>query len=212
MPLLLNMQVFWLYKGSEYARVTQCSEHSWINPEYVWLCLDMTEYAWMASAIYFPIFIPFLLGGYLFQFSHKTRSHSLKKHKAVFWQRQTGVTGSIWCVFCFRLNIFTIKISNLLLPLRAKGEEGQGLWILIYHWSSKFDQEHSGQRPSKLPPPLKKLIHPYIGLSHLKMKVDQPPTFRSIPPETWKNSKHPLKKVFPWVMFFSLCWFKLYNM
>ena len=29
--------------------------------------------------------------------------------------------------FCFKLNIFTIKISNLLLPLGAEGAEGLGV-------------------------------------------------------------------------------------
>ena len=29
-------------------------------------------------------------------------------------------------VYCFRQNIFTSKISNLLLPLRAEGAEGAG--------------------------------------------------------------------------------------
>ena len=41
------------------------------------------------------------------------------------------ILGSIWFNFCFRLNIFTSRISNLLLPLGAKD---RGLWILIYVW------------------------------------------------------------------------------
>ena len=45
------------------------------------------------------------------------------------------VTGSIWFDFCFKLNTFTSRISNLLLPF---GTEGRGLWILIYLlWISK---------------------------------------------------------------------------
>ena len=61
-----------------------------------------------------------------------------------------------------------------------------------------------------------KTYRTYIELSPLKMKVDQPPTFRSIP--TWNLKKietpsPPLKNVFfAWVMFFSLCWFILYDM
>ena len=31
------------------------------------------------------------------------------------------VAGCIWFVFCFRLNIFTSKISNLLIRLRGPG-------------------------------------------------------------------------------------------
>ena len=49
----------------------------------------------------------------------------LKEHEAVFLIRQNsifyGVVGSIWFVFSFRLNIFTNKISNLLLRFEAEG-------------------------------------------------------------------------------------------
>ena len=38
------------------------------------------------------------------------------------------VAGSIWFVFCFRLNIFIIKISNLLLPLGAERAGGRESW------------------------------------------------------------------------------------
>ena len=65
----------------------------------------------MVFVLQFPIVIPYL-----------------KEHEVVFLIRQNsifyGVVGSIWFVFCFRLNIFTNKISNLLLRFEAEGGGG----------------------------------------------------------------------------------------
>ena len=61
---------------------------------------------------------------YLFQRLHKTRSFSLKENKAVFLETQNlifDIVAAILFGFCFRLNIFTSKTSNLLLPLVAEG-------------------------------------------------------------------------------------------
>ena len=62
---------------------------------------------------------------------YESWSYCLKKHEAVFLKRQNLIfpiaAGSIWFVFCFRLNIFTSKISNLMLPFWAKG--GVNLYI-----------------------------------------------------------------------------------
>ena len=61
-----------------------------------------------------------LLLGYLFQRLHETRSDSLKEYEAIFLKRHFILfysTRSIWFVFCFGLNIFIRKISNLLLTL-----------------------------------------------------------------------------------------------
>ena len=52
----------------------------------------------------------------------------MKEHEAVFVKTQNLiiyiVPESIWFVFYFKLNGFTIKISNLLLPFGAKRAEG----------------------------------------------------------------------------------------
>ena len=62
---------------------------------------------------------------YLFQRLQKTRSFSLKENEAVFLETQnlmfSIVAVSILFRFCFRLNICTSMISNLLLPLGTKG-------------------------------------------------------------------------------------------
>ena len=39
--------------------------------------------------------------------------------------------GGIWFVFCIRLNIFTSKISDLLLFFRADGDRGCESWYTI---------------------------------------------------------------------------------
>ena len=63
--------------------------------------------------------------GYLSQHLHKTRSFSLKENDAVFLETQnlifSRVAASVLFGFCFRVNIFTCKISNLLLPLGSRG-------------------------------------------------------------------------------------------
>ena len=61
MCLILDAQVFWIYKGSEYV---------WIIPRYIWFCLKIIEYdgicenlpksTWMAFVLPFPIVIPCL--------------------------------------------------------------------------------------------------------------------------------------------------------
>ena len=42
------------------------------------------------------------------------------------------VAGSIWFAFRYILNVFTSKISNLLLPLGAEKTGGLRSWILMY--------------------------------------------------------------------------------
>ena len=78
--------------------------------------------------------------GYLFQRLRGSRSYSLKEHEAPFLKRKfdffcSSWDRSVWFVvfflFCFRLNIFTGKTSNLLLPFMGEAAEGRELWILI---------------------------------------------------------------------------------
>ena len=98
MPLVLKMPGFWIYQGSEYATGSEVAkvlnkQGFWICQGYTgfWICLNMSacmclhmaEYAeicmnmpksaWMAFALYFPLW-----STYLFQRLHKTRSFSLK--------------------------------------------------------------------------------------------------------------------------------------
>ena len=131
MPLVLNTPRFWIYQSSEYARVTQgiCLNNSWIcrnMPDYAWICLNMPEFAkicvnmpkstLMVFTIQYPI-SPFVLQSlfYLFECLQETRGYSLKEHEAVFlkgkkWFFLKLAAGIISFVFCFRLNIFTLKI------------------------------------------------------------------------------------------------------
>ena len=80
MTLALNTPEFWIYHSSEYTRVAQGSEYTWLIPEYAWICLIMSEYVWICLNLpewllfYIPPFHdlfynPFSTGthGYLFE-------------------------------------------------------------------------------------------------------------------------------------------------
>ena len=79
--------------------------------------------------------VPELLLFYLSPVTYFNEFYSLKEHEAVFLKRQklifSVVAGCIWFAFCFRLNTFTSKISNLLLTSGAEGAKGRD--ILIYY-------------------------------------------------------------------------------
>ena len=74
------------------------------------------------------------------------RVYDLKEHEAVFLKRQnlffSIVGGSISFVSCFGLNIFTIKISNLLLLLAAK-------WATYRHLRSYLRKKRCSQSTSE---------------------------------------------------------------
>ena len=112
--------------NSEHARALnmsglQSSKYIWKCLNNSWISLNVRRYvngtisAWMAFVLHFSIVIP-----------------CLKEPKTVFLKRRNFsfsiVPGSIWFAFCFRLNIFTQKISNLL----SLGTEDWGPWILIF--------------------------------------------------------------------------------
>ena len=50
MSLILNMPWFWIYKSSEYTRITHGSKYVWIIHEYAWLFLGMSVFV-----LHFPI-------------------------------------------------------------------------------------------------------------------------------------------------------------
>ena len=139
MSLALNMKGFWIYEWSEYVRVIQDSEYTWIVAAYAKLCLNMSSYAgiclkstWIAFALHCLIVISCLLECVITYFNVYWKIDSLKKHKAVFLTRQnlifSIVAGIIWFNFCFRRNVFTSRISNMLLFLGAEVGGGRESW------------------------------------------------------------------------------------
>ena len=107
-------------------------DYVWLNMHgYVWICQYMREYAQICLNGFCFIF-PYCNAlspwtrAYLFQRLHKTRSFHLKENDAVFLD--TNIDFSTVAViifgFCFRLDIFTNKISNLLLTLEVEGGGG----------------------------------------------------------------------------------------
>ena len=126
---LLNIPGFWIcihryiqgicIQGTKYDRVTQDSEYVWIIPEYAyyaWICASIPKYAWIYLNL--PEWFLFTL----------TYCNPLSKRMTVcfFWRDKIWFFYSCRKYFvCFRLVIFTRKISNLLLSLRAE-EAGNG--------------------------------------------------------------------------------------
>ena len=127
MPLDMNMSELHSF---EYVWIIP--EYAWIIPGYALICLNMPEYtetcvktpkcAWMAFVLHFPIVIPWHLECVVTYFN------VYKKLEVIVWRNISLIfwrAGYTWFVFCFRLIIFTSKISNLLLPLTAEGDEGR---------------------------------------------------------------------------------------
>ena len=101
-------------------------DYVWLMPGYVDICVNMPKSARMALALYFPISVPSLLERVLTYFSVYTKLEilALRKNKAVPLETQKLIFCKVAAIlfdFCFRLNIFTIKISNLVLRLGAEG-------------------------------------------------------------------------------------------
>ena len=124
-----------------------------INIEYVWLFLNMSEYAWICRIM--PGCDWIYLNGFSLTFSqcnhwstwkqgqclHKTR-RNMKEHEAVFLNRKNVIfsimAGSIWFVFCKRPNILTSKIWNLFLFFWSEEAEARESWrIWNYHRMNK---------------------------------------------------------------------------
>ena len=162
MPLVLNMQGFWIYGGSEYASVRQGSGYAWIclknfwiyliMTKYVWICLNMLEYAGIYLlddfCVTFPLCNPLStwMRGYLSQNLHETISCSLKEHEVVFLTRQNLifylVAGSINLIFVLDLIFLQIKsqICCYLWVSRRPGALNRDIpkikrWTTIKHWN-----------------------------------------------------------------------------
>ena len=135
-------------------RVTQGPEFAWIylNSSWIYLnllecpriCVNMPKFVWMAFVLYFLIVIPGLLERVITYMKleaivwRSTMIFTLTRQNLIF----SIVAGSIWFHFCFRLNIFTTKISNLLLPLGVEGPRAMNLnistlksWTTTKHWN-----------------------------------------------------------------------------
>ena len=120
---MLGLTGFWIYLNMP--------DYVWLNMHgYVWICQYLRKYAQICLNGFCFTF-PYCLYAvstwtrvYLFQRLHKTGSFSLKENDAVFFG-DTNIDFSIVAVvifgFCFRVDIFTNKISNLLLILEAEG-------------------------------------------------------------------------------------------
>ena len=92
--------------------------------EYAQICLN-------GFCFIFPIVIPCLLERVLTYFSVYTKIEvlSLKENYAALSETQKfSITAVILFSFCFRVNIFTSKISNLVLP-SLRGPTGDGRWV-----------------------------------------------------------------------------------
>ena len=104
----------------------------WLNMHgYVWICQYLREYAQICLNGFCFIFpycntLSTWTRAYVFQLLHKTRFWSYGEWSC--FPRDTNIDVSIVAVilfgFCFRLDIFTNKISNLLLTLEAEGSGG----------------------------------------------------------------------------------------
>ena len=91
MPLVLNMKGFWIYRGSEFARVKQSSWYAWICLNNSWISLIMREYAWiyrstheytylMTFVVYFSFVIPCHFEGVVTYFNVYTKLQWWTKH------------------------------------------------------------------------------------------------------------------------------------
>ena len=134
MLLVLNLPRLWISEGSEYVRlnrVLNMPEYAWLYlAEYAWICLNMPIFAWICPNLPEWFLLCNTLStwtrAYVFQLLHKTRFWSYGEWSC--FPGDTNIDVSIVAVilfaFCFRLDIFTNKISNLLLTLEAEGSGG----------------------------------------------------------------------------------------
>lgn len=139
---------FWIDQGSEYAsgsgytgvlnmarlcRVLDMPKYVWIVYEYVGIYMNMPKFAWITFALRFPILTPCLHGCVVTYFNFYMKLEVIVwRNKRLFWKRVNlfffiiaEVFDLFLFFFCFRLNIFLSKVSNLLLSFGAREVEGQ---------------------------------------------------------------------------------------
>ena len=118
-PMVLNSpefwiclnNIFWIHQSSEYVRVTEGSEYTWIihehswicliMPRYVWTCLNIPEYPWICLNLpeWFLFYIspfPHLLynpfstwtRADLYEGLQETIGYSLKENEAAFLKKR----------------------------------------------------------------------------------------------------------------------------
>ena len=100
-----NSNINSFMKYAKLDRVLIMVEYAWIILGYAWLCLNVRKYVWMAFVIH------------LFTCCNSLSINCFSESKNLIFFYSSW---NIYFVYCFRLNIFTIKISNLLLHLRAE--------------------------------------------------------------------------------------------
>ena len=103
------------------------------------ICVSMPKSAWMAFALYIPIVILCLLERVLTNFSVYTNLEVLVLRKIMLflWRHKNwfffSIVAVILFVFYFRLNIFTSKISNLLLSSGTKRGRNCESWYTLFY-------------------------------------------------------------------------------
>ena len=100
---VLNMPVFWIDQGSEYAsgsgyigvlnmarlcRVLDMPKYVWIVYEYVGIYMNMPKFAWITFALRFPILTPCLHGCVVTYFNFYMKVEVIVwRNKRLFWKR-----------------------------------------------------------------------------------------------------------------------------
>ena len=143
MPLVLNLPGFWICQGhTGFWICMNIPEYAWLClAEYAGICVNMPNSAWMVFVLCFPIVTHCLLEGVVTYFYVYTKLEVLvwRKIEVVSLEKQnlifSIVAVSILFGFCFRLSIFTSKISNFLLSLGAEGGGACESWCTFFYFT-----------------------------------------------------------------------------
>ena len=129
MPLVLNIPGCWICL---WFRICQVYTGFWICLNNSCICLKISDCAWIYMILHKSVRSAFLLHNFIvilclleLVVTYFNKIYSLKEHKAIFLKKQnlifSLVAGSICFVFCFKVTIFTSKISNLLILFSDEG-------------------------------------------------------------------------------------------
>ena len=109
--LVLSMSRFWICKGYTGFGISLDSPEWFRNmPECAGICVNMPKTVWMAFYVFVPVLILFLrerVATYFNEIYIKEWGYFLEEKNLIF----SVLAECIWFVFCFRLKIFTSKIS-----------------------------------------------------------------------------------------------------